>query len=651
MRHWLRRPRASARFGATAILTVVVGVGRAQDTGGVHLRDYEPRLRFSYEDRDETRSSPFRTIATHERSVREDLLLRLRGDVYHPRFLDFDLRTELGLEQARVNTTGDLGERSIDGANFAYDLRTHWFKEHPYNGTLYALRREARTRQTLFRTTEAIVSEYGAAVAARDWWIPSRLELRNHDYAGHGADTNNETRKSAALEGLRQVDGSIYEYALRYNDVDLRSGSRTFTDAEAFGSGSWQLGDNPADRLFATTRYRQQRGDLDTSTSQASVAANLQWSESLSSTHQIEFLGSDSGAAGGRNDTMRIDSTLTHRLYESLRTELGAEAQRNDFTGGNVDRYGGHLDGRYQKRLPFGRLDLGYRVDQYLQDESNALQPIAVLDEAHVIDLATPTTLANFGADPASVVVTDATGLVLYVEGVDYRLRTIQGRTQLELALGSAILPGQTVLIDYVFLPRPPIRFKSTGQGMRAGLRIGEWLGFELGMIERNQDLLAGTDIGSLANERSRTAAVDLGTNRASVRAEYEDRDSTFSALERTEYSASLQLPSPDPFAWFANASTFRTRFKDDDRIERGVTASTSLDGSIGDATQTGLRAEYRRLDLRTDEGDGYLLEATLGHRFRKTTLDCRLSYGEEHFLVASDQRHLDLWVSITRTF
>lgn len=649
-------PRRNAGSGAraTAVLAAAAALAasaQAQQTGGVHVRDFDPRLRFGFEYRDERRSSPFSSIETKERTFREDLLLRLRGDVYHRRLCDYDLRAELGLEQTQVDTTGDLTDRSLDGSNIAYDLRTHWFEELPYNGTLYALRRETRTRQTLFRTTEALVSEYGASVAARDWWIPSRLEVRQYDYDGRGADTNDEGRKTASLEGLRQQDGSIYEYALRYNDVNLRSGGRQFDDLEAFAAASWQLGDDPRDRLFTTGRWREQRGDLDASTSQASAAANLQWSETLESTHQIEFLGSDSGAAGGRNDTTRVESALTHHLYDSLVTELGGEAQHNDFDGGKLDRYGGRLDLRYKKDLSFGRFNLGYRHDEFLQDEQSALQPTTVLDEPHTATLGTPIVLDNFGADPASVVITDATGLTLYLEGPDYRLNVVRGRVEVEIALGSSIVPAQALLIDYVFLPRPSVRFHSTGNGISAGLRVGEWLGFELGMIERTQDLLSGTDNGALEDERTRTAAVDLGTSRASARAEYEDRDSSFSALERVEYSASAQLPSPDAFAWFVTGSTFRTRFKEDDRIERGVSASTSLDGTIGDATRTGVRAEYRKLDLRTDEGTGWLVEATLGHRLRQTTLDLRLSYGEEDFVVASDQRHATIWLSVTRTF
>ena len=33
------------------------------------------------------------------------------------------------------------------------------------------------------------------------------------------------------------------------------------------------------------------------------------------------------------------------------------------------------------------------------------------------------------------------------------------------------------------------------------------------------------------------------------------------------------------------------------------------------------------------------------------TSIDLRLSYGDEEFLFASDQRHVDLWLSVTRSF
>ena len=614
---------------------------QSQPTGGVRFLDWDPRLRLGFEWRDESRRTDFNQLDQQERTFREDLLLRTRGYAYHPRFLDFTASAAVGLEQTDVETTGDVTQRSLNGSNLAYDLPTRWFKEHPYPATIYGTRNEARARQTLFRTTEALVTETGAEATARDWWIPSSFRFRDYDYDGRGADTNKEHRTGVEVEGTRSAEGSTYQYALRYSDVDLISSDRQFEDFEGYLSGSWRLGQNDNNRASTSVRQRSQRGDIDTDSLQASAAADFELSETVNTSTRIEQL--DFSADGsGTNRTSRIDSSATHRLYDSLVSQAGVNALRNAFEGGVIERYGGNVDLRYRKDIGFGRLELGYRFDWYLQDEQSASQPILVLDEPQLVTVGVPIVLDNFGADPATVVVTDSTGLILYLEPQDYTLALTQGRVELTISLGGNIVPGQTLLIDYAYLPRPPVRFTNVGQGLRAALRVEEWLGLELGLLDREQNLESGVDTGVLNNERSLTGAIHLGDR---------ERDATFASYERVEYSGSVRIPVPDPILWQVTASTFATRFKEDDRTERGDTLQTTFDSAMGPGLRASLRAEYRRLDLRTDEGDGWLVDALLTHDFRRTTIDLRVSVGEERFVVASDQTHFQVWLYLTRSF
>jgi hypothetical protein len=645
--------RRSARIAVPALCAAsLAATASAQSIrpGGIHFLDWDPRLRLGFEWRDESRSTEFNQLEQRERTFREDFLLRTRGYAYHPRLVDFTASGAIGLEQTDVETTGDVTQRSVDGRNLAYDVRTRWFKEHPYTATLYGVRNEVRARQTLFRTTEALVTEAGAEVAAKELWIPSRVSVRDYDYDGRGADTNEEHRSGAEIEGTRSVDGSLYQYALRYNDIDLASSNRRFEDAEAYVSGSWRLGRTDDDRFSTSVRQRTQDGDIDTSSMQASTALDLALTNTVQSTTRAERLEFSSDGSGA-NDTSRIESTATHRLYDSLVSQVGANALRNEFEGGQIDRYGGNVDLRYRKDVGFGKLELGYRIDSYLQDEQSSSGPVLVLDEAKVASVGTPIVLDNFGADPTTVVITDATGLILYLDPQDYTLSAVQGRVEISISLGGNIVPGQTILVDYSYLPRPPVRFVNNGQGFRAALRIQEWLGLEFGLLDRKQTLESGIDTGTLNNEHAILGAIDVGDRDRSLRAEYEDRDATFASYERVEYTGSLRLPAPDPMQWQVSASTFATRFKDDSRTERGDSVQSTLDSSIGPGTHASLRAEYRRLDLRTDEGNGWLVEAMLTHEFRRTTIDLRMSIGEERFVVASDQTHFQVWLYLTRSF
>ena len=131
----------------------------------------------------------------------------------------------------------------------------------------------------------------------------------------------------------------------------------------------------------------------------------------------------------------------------------------------------------------------------------------------------------------------------------------------------------------------------------------------------------------------------------------YENQDASFNPFERHEFSASASLPIADDVAWRSTASTFETRFKGEFEKERGTTVTTDVDVILGPSTRLNFRGEYRRIDLRTDEGDGYLVETIFVHRFRETEIDFRLQYSDEEFDVASDQEIFYAQFTITRRF
>src|SRR5206468_2172449 len=55
----------------------------------------------------------------------------------------------------------------------------------------------------------------------------------------------------------------------------------------------------------------------------------------------------------------------------------------------------------------------------------------------------------------SSIVVRDATGLIVFVENLDYLVRVFPDRVEITRVVGGRIVNGQTVLISYDLLPQP----------------------------------------------------------------------------------------------------------------------------------------------------------------------------------------------------
>ncbi|MFQ5504243.1 MAG: hypothetical protein ACE5F1_05515 [Planctomycetota bacterium] len=623
--------------------------------GGFRVRKYDGELRLGAEFSDEKRVSSFSTTSEVEKSLREDLMLHFSGDYYHPRLLEYDFRVELGLEQRSEDERTTGTERSINSSNLGFDLQTFLFRQHPYAARVYSQRTEARTRQTFFETTEAVVMESGADLRAKEWWIPSRFHYHHFTYNGKGADTNKETRDNFLLDGTRVSATSRLAYAAQLNDVRLESFGKRFDDFDLFGSYTQNLGQDRRNLLNSSLRYRTQQGDVDTDNFNSTNNLHLQLSETLSSENLIEFDDSSSGG-GVATETLRGRTSVRHALYESLDTELFLEGLRTDFQGGRFDRYGPRANLRYQKKTVFGRLNLDYNLDLYEQDEESSSAQVSVLDELHVFTPGVPILLVNTGIVLSSILITDATGLLLFQPSIDYNASFTAGRVRIDIPVGSAILPGQTILVDYLFTPQPDKKFRNLSHSARVGVQVLDFASLDLGWSSQNQDLLSGVDTGTLEDARSRSVRLSLFQGGQSVGAEYENRDSTFTPFERHGLSATSGIPVSSDISWQTTATTFSTRFKGtrlkgEESRERGVNASTNLDIRLGSSMTFDLRAEYRKIDLRTDEGVGYLAEARLEYRYRSTSVGLQVRYSDEKFEIASDQEALYVLLTLRRKF
>lgn len=638
--------------GATlGVLVLACGAprrGRPEER--LHVNSISGQFRLKAEHFEETQSNATRTTEQTERLIAEALLLRVVGDYYHPKFIEYDLTGEVELQQSKVDIDGGGRGRDLDGQNLTYDLRTRLFKDLPYSSEFYTHRTETQTRQTFFETTENITEETGANLNAKSWWIPSRLHVDRYTNESRAAGDFREERDTLRLDGTRVEDAARYQYLAELSDVQLGTGTlQDFSNLRLSASSSHHLGEGGEDRWTNSASFRSQAGSIDTATSGFTSSLSKRWSDALTSDHLVQY--SDSEIAGARSTTTQLSSGIGHQLFESLNSSLTAQAGRTEIDDGQIETVGGvgRLD--YRKQTPLGALGIQHSADYYIQDEQVQAGLATEVDESHVFTPGTPIVLEQPNVAQLTIVVTDATGLILYAVGIDYLLSTQGLDTRLDIPPGSQISPGQTILVDYAFSPSSDLRFSNLSRSTRLSLGSRDAFDVSVSRSTVEQDILSGVDTGVLDDSTRTTASVRMYPAEFTVGADYEDMEGTIAPFQRLTYLASYEGPSLGRWSWRASTSTFTTKFPDDQEEETGATASVNLFGSFSREVSGQLRAEWREIDFRTDAGTGLFLEGSLTRRFRNLDLSFSARLSDESFDVASDRKITRILMTLTRRF
>ncbi|NQU47330.1 MAG: hypothetical protein HQ519_01680 [Planctomycetes bacterium] len=599
---------------------------------------------------EESRSGLNGDLKHSEIRTREELALAFAGFYYHPKLIEYDLKGNFGLEQRTVDTSGNLPSNQVDGQNLSYDLRAHFFKDNRYSGELYAYRSESLTRQSFFATSKSIISEYGANFGAREWWIPSILNLSHRRFEGLGLNQNFELRDTARLEGRRDGDRDQYHYLAEFNDVQLRTLGTPYQDLNLSGSTTQYFGSDKQHRLFSGLFFREQRGAAETANTNWNTSYIHGWTEDLTSQHDAQF--STFKREDNKSSTNSFSSGLTHQLFQSLTSNAGARWSHSDLGAGDLDAWGWNGGLTYTKLVPFGRLTIQSTLDTYFQDRG-AIQGIAnVVGETHVYSPGAPIFLSGLAVDHASVIVRDVTGVQIYIRGMDYFLVEVGSRTRVDIPVTSNILSGQSILVDYSYQPTPEQEVETTTQSTTVTLSITETADFSVGLSSAVQDLVSGFDDGTLEDSsRLFASARWYPIENATLGAEYESFDSQITPFARVRSYADYQKSFDETFKWQAAASVYRIRFDFDPEQEYGASASSKLMAYLGSAGQADLLAEIHRAKYRTDEGSGHILELGYQKQYRQTHFSVALRYLNEEFDIADDQSIFSLRFYVTRRF
>jgi hypothetical protein len=478
-------------------------------------------LNLSYEFETEKRTGQDIDTDNTFQEFREGFDIQTKGWVYHPALLTF----RVGLQPRLTQTI----EGDTDGSPFlqGYSLDASFLPAKPYTLHVFGRRYEDSLRSAFAARSDTEVDTYGANLMLKYSVLPTTLSYVHRSSEQTGFFDSDEDTDDFRISSRHKKAKSDTKLLANYKETERKiSGTTTRTkSSNGFINNNYNITGDRRLVLDSFLSYRwTETGSIDTSDSLLSERLHWQHRENLKSDYNFKYENNKSDDF--KKETTSFDAQLTHLLYENLTTNVAGRGSLSDFTGGKEKIYGGNLDFFYQRKIPWGALNLNAGWNYTVTEREVDTKDIQVIDEPHVLTIGEVTLLDNQNVDINSIVVTDITSSIVYVENVDYDIFPRDSFVQIRRIPGGGIADGQTILVSYKYFTTS---FDDALFRQSYGISFGLWSALELfyQFSHAKQDILSGTSLNETIDDTIHTAGMRLYWRWTETILDYEDTNVT----------------------------------------------------------------------------------------------------------------------------
>lgn len=486
----------------------------------------------TYTHKRENQDTAFTTRNNRTGTLAHEMQFKTKGWIYHPALSIYSLDFRPKFQTQKTEAAGAAKQRN-EITHLGYTVDSTFLQYKPYTLNLSSSRSRSDTSSNL---SPDFVTE-AATDAARLYLkydpLPTTFTLQQRSSETQAFFNTRNATTLARAESRHRTDqsDSFAQAEIAREEREIRSTSSKVDRFLLTGRNGYKFND---DLRLSSSLSTNRSVSRDSTSTNFTLSEGLAWKHApnLDSRYDLRlarrtnedfFSNTGSGSAG-----------LTHLLYENLSTSFNTNASASEFTGGNTRSYGAGLDFVYRRRIPWGNITATNGYKYRIDDDKSDTSITQILDESKALTGINTTFLDSDNVDPASIVVTDAGGLVIFVENADYVVRVAGASVGIErTAIGSAIADGGTVLIDYSFMPNPP--HKTDLKSVNFGVNLSLWRSLNLfyNIIQTEESLLSGTVPSSLASDTIQRAGTRLKWKWSTSSVEYEMRDTTRTPLNR----------------------------------------------------------------------------------------------------------------------
>ncbi len=423
------------------------------------------------------RESYFRTNRYEELQTRKllgEFSIRARNYIFHPNFLLLDL--EGGYQPlSQEDRFLVFPDRTETRTARRYAINMTLLRRAPVRLTgAYRFQHDFINRE-LLTNVETVRRSKIAGLFIQNPLLPLQLKYYDERWDQKELDTGRtflNYKTTYFAEGSRSFKGEdmhVLRYTHEIYDRDYTGFLKISSQIDNLKFNSRIPFKLARPSLFTSSIwYYRQRGftQLDRLLAFQDLNLELKYHFTFNTNYQYSHIKQENY----HSDLNLFNASLQHRLYLSLVSKAFVRYFAADHTDyrDRVPIAGIAFD--YQKKIPTGRLSLEYEYRIRRDKRSGEPNLLRIIDEEIVLRDDRTTLLKNPLVVPASVVVTDATGTILYQEGLDYILIPRGEFLEIQRIPGGQIANGATVLVDYI--SQLPVSFQYDTQVSRFGAKI-----------------------------------------------------------------------------------------------------------------------------------------------------------------------------------
>lgn len=647
--------RALRRFPSKAciggLLLVATGAadvfGAPSRPGLLNLNAPEAFIEFRGEDNSSKQRLGATSVASSGRFYQERLRADISGNVYDERFLGFSLGAGFDLAQRRGTLSGNRFMRSLDSE---YQGQIKLFPKHALSASIFAEKAQSTSFNVFAGQTRFERTQLRGGLALSAGPIPMTLSSwESHLFGGGFNQPFDQRTQGLDWMGVTKPLGS-FTATFKQNIERFRDPKSNAYDYDA---SSVFLEGAPREKHHVTSqsRYENRKGAI----SMRLIGTDAAWNFRGASVHSdARYAFDEKTSAGQKNTRQSVSGRGEHRLFESLTSGLGLDAEwlRETASRSNAQRVQVQED--YIKHL-WGPLRFAAHYDWNIRLSQSRFDSLlnTVLDEAHTLRDGSPSYLQQLSVTQETVSIVSEDKMQRFREGIDYQLLAQGEFLEVRRIITGSIANGDTVLVSYQNTLSGRRRTKDTAQGMRFSLLLGPRGSFFVSEHRQTQTITEATQLSLIPNLesfREQSWGGDLRWKYFNTSQAWRLRESNISPLR--SYSSSVKIGGEI----FSGANLVAGWGYDDARFIKSNEKTVGRDyfvegrlvpvdhlelraeGRMGDSSTAGTQAKYRML-LGQLNWSYRSVELELNDRFTRRWVSN--SYSEENIMQVRILRRL----------
>lgn len=466
------------------------------------------------------------------------------GYFYHPALVTFSAVLRPTFGRSTYESLG--GGFGAESEGFGYEISTHWLREKPYAVTLSAAKSRTETnnsaQQPNFIDREAKSADMALPVSS----LPSRLRYAETETATWGYYNFNEIDKYLQLTSEKHTENSRMNLLIeRRRQGRGREGRISSFGERESASLTHEYKPWESARLGSSARIHKNSSDsFDYSGNQVSTRLELDHPFGFKSSWN--FFAGEVQTALAESTSKGRSAALSHQLYQNLRTSLSLSDSTQINQNGSSQNLIQNLDLAYNRRIPWGHLNLGFSRARKFDDDRQTGDLEQILDEPYTFANTTTILLNNSNIDPSTIRVTDEIGLVEYQEGLDYWIESVGNTIIITRDPLAGIFDESTVLVSYIYVRTLPIDRQQDSRSYSASMRFGSWLMLALSDHLRYDSVDDPEPQFDLQSSRGRSYSATISFGRSRTQFDYrEQANRDFSFVQRSVRQSLAKQLSP----------------------------------------------------------------------------------------------------------